>query len=66
MIQSEFTKQVKAKFGRKLTYAQISEIEQIAADIYEHPTVLGWCCACEADIAFAEHSLRETKPEIFK
>lgn len=41
------------------------DVEQLAADHYAHPAGDGWCCACDADIAFAESQLRESKPELF-
>lgn len=44
----------------------IEDVEHLAADTYGHKTIDGWCCACDADIAFAEQYLRETKPELFK
>ena len=33
------------------------EVEQLAADEYGHVTADGWCCACDADMAFLEAEL---------
>lgn len=38
------------------------QVEQLAADIYTHPTRDGWCCACDADIAFAMQEIQK-EPE---
>lgn len=70
-METDFHKKFKALKQLRNTH-QIDEpdfdeqVEQLAADTYAHPTIDGWCCACEADIAFAESWLRDTKPEIFK
>ena len=37
-------------------------VEQLAADTYAHPTREGWCCACDADIAFAAQDVQQ-EPE---
>lgn len=56
--------------GNDLPYGDliVEALQKIADRIDEEPheTEPGWCCACGADIAFAESWLRETKPEIFK
>lgn len=38
------------------------QVEQLAANTYAHPTRDGWCCACDADIAFANSSIQK-EPE---
>lgn len=38
------------------------QVEQLAADIYAHSTRDGWCCACDADIAFAMDDIQK-EPE---
>lgn len=53
-------KKIAKKYG--LSPDKVEEIEQIFADIYAHPTRQGWCCACDADIAFATSYLKD-EPE---
>jgi len=50
------------KWGVRLTHSQINELSLDAADVYAHPTRPGWCCACEADIAFAMDYIKD-EPE---
>lgn len=55
-----------------LSAEQAEDLELEAAELYAHDTEDGWCCACEADIAFAKstllplilRALPEKKPEI--
>lgn len=59
-------KHILKETGHSLPNEVVERLSQAAADVYAHGTEEGWCCACSADIAFAESWLRETKPEIFK
>ena len=66
-FRKEFKKLKQLRNSHQIGEPEFDErVEQLAANIYAHPTEDGWCCACEADVAFAEVWLRETKPEIFK
>lgn len=38
-------------------------VEQLAADVYAHPTKDGYCCACDADIAFMDKKFTEQEVE---
>lgn len=66
-IDSEFKKKFRA-LKQKRNNHLIDEpefddaVEQLAANTYAHDTRDGWCCACEADIAFALSSIKE-EPE---
>ena len=53
-------------WGVKLTQEQVEALALAAADVYAHGTEDGWCCACSADIAFADSWLRESHPELFE
>ena len=45
-----------------LSAEQASDIEQEGAELYAHKTREGWCCACEADMAFAINYIKD-EPE---
>lgn len=65
-MDSEFTKEFR-KLKQLRNSHQIDEpefderVEQLAANLYGHHTAEGWCCACDADIAFLEGQIREAK-----
>lgn len=56
----DWGKHLVKEYGLSTKAAMDLELE--AAELYAHDTRDGWCCACEADIAFALDSIKE-EPE---
>lgn len=58
-FKKEFRKLKQLRNSHQIDEPEFDElVEQLSAEHYAHKTEDGWCCACEADMAFMYSTLQ--------
>ena len=67
-VAIDFAKKLITRYGLEQANAAVEKARsndpnkcEFGHEVYSHKTADGWCCACEADIAFLEQKIKENK-----